>query len=188
MSKRKATSELRPTGVVGPLKEVKQLERAGFIIDVDETNAKSWRISIEADGKEKVLKTHGLDSLVTQLKAWAQITRGVAAIVLEICFADNHPYDPPFVRVVRPRFAMHTGHVTVGGSICTKLVTTDGWRSDMSTEALLRSILENMSDGNATIEMNPSLRSFDYTLEEALTAFKRVAAFHGWAPKVSAAV
>jgi hypothetical protein len=31
------------------------------------------------------------------------------------------------VRVIRPRFAFHTGHVTVGGSICIELLTSSGW-------------------------------------------------------------
>jgi hypothetical protein len=31
------------------------------------------------------------------------------------------------VRAIRPRFAFHTGHVTVGGSICIELLTSSGW-------------------------------------------------------------
>ena len=31
------------------------------------------------------------------------------------------------MRVIRPRFAFHTGHVTVGGSICIELLTSSGW-------------------------------------------------------------
>jgi ubiquitin-conjugating enzyme E2 Q len=182
MSKRKAVVDLRPKGVLGALKEITTLERSGFIVDVDEQDAKLWRISLT----KAVLGTHGLMTLVAQLKTWAQTERKLPVIVLEVRFAANHPCEPPFVRVVRPRFEMHTGHVTVGGSICTKLVTTDGWRSDISTEALLRSILENMNDGNARIDMRTAYRSHDYLIDEALAAFKRVAAHHGWAEGVSA--
>jgi len=39
----------------------------------------------------------------------------------------DYPVDPPFVRVVRPRFAFHSGHVTIGGSICMELLTRSGW-------------------------------------------------------------
>ena len=174
MSKRKALSA--PVGVLGALKEVRLLERAGFIVDVDEANAKSWHIALEP----KLLKQHGLGTLIDELKMWARTARKPVAIVLEVRFGDCHPFEPPFVRVVRPRFLARTGHVTVGGSICTKLLTTDGWRSDLSCEALLRSILENMSDGGARVDMSPSLRAVDYSLAEAVAAFKRVAIVHGW--------
>ena len=45
----------------------------------------------------------------------------------------------------------------------------------------MRSILENMSDGGAKVDMSPSLRAVDYSLAEAVAAFKRVAIVHGWA-------
>jgi hypothetical protein len=48
-------------------------------------------------------------------------------ITLHVTFPPNFPFSPPFIRVVRPRFAFRTGHVTVGGSICTLMLTNDGW-------------------------------------------------------------
>ena len=178
MSKRKATAELRPTRVLGALREVEPMERAGFIVDVDESNAKLWRVSLTT----KLLKTHGMATLATQLVAWAQRVRKQPVLVIEIQFADDHPREPPFVRVVRPRFRALTGHVTVGGSICSKLVTTEGWRPDMSTESLLRTIMEAMNDGGAAIDTGAS-SSIDYALEEAVIAFKRAAATHGWSSR-----
>jgi ubiquitin-conjugating enzyme E2 Q len=177
MSKRKATTA--PVGVLGVLKEVRSLERAGFIVDVNEANAKSWHIALEPS----VLKPHGLGTFIGELKLWARTVRKPVAVVLEVRFAEQHPFEPPFVRVVRPRFVARTGHVTVGGSICTKLLTTDGWRSDLSCEALLHSILENMNDGGAKIDM---VCGVDYSLAEALAAFKRVATDHGWTSRVAA--
>ena len=152
------------------------MERSGFLVDVDESNAKLWRVSLTTN----VLKTHGLDTLITQLHAWAHKVRKQPFIVLELQFAEHRPQDPPFVRIVRPRFQQHTSHRTVGGSICSKPVTTDGWRPDISTESLLRSILEAMNDGGATIDRT-GVCAYDYTIEEALAAFEHVALFHGWA-------
>ena len=68
----------------------------------------------------------------------------------------------------------------MGGSICSKLATADGWRPDISTESLLRTILEGMNDGEAKIEPT-AIFAYDYTMEEAMSANERVASFHGWA-------
>ena len=55
MSKRKASVDLRPGGVKGVMKELQTMEKAGFIVDVDESNAKLWRVSLNTS----ILKTHG---------------------------------------------------------------------------------------------------------------------------------
>ena len=176
MSKRKAgIADLRPSGMKSVMRELQTMEKAGFIVDVDEGNAKIWRVSVTAG----VLKTHGLGTLIVQLHAWAHRVRKPPVIVLELEFAGNHPFEPPFVRIVRPRFQQYTGHITVGGSICSKLVTADGWRPDISTESLLRTIFEAMNDGEAKIEPT-NISAYDYTKEEAVSAYKRVASFHGW--------
>jgi ubiquitin-conjugating enzyme E2 Q len=52
---------------------------------------------------------------------------GLEHITLHVTFPPNFPFSPPFIRVVRPRFAFRTGHVTLGGSICTLMLTNDGW-------------------------------------------------------------
>ena len=54
---------------------------------------------------------------------------GVEHVTLEMRFSKDYPHVPPFVRVVKPRFAFRTGHVTIGGSICMELLTTSGWSS-----------------------------------------------------------
>ena len=38
---------------------------------------------------------------------------GVDHILMEVLFPTGYPTDPPFVRVVYPRFSYHTGHVSV---------------------------------------------------------------------------
>jgi hypothetical protein len=49
-------------------------------------------------------------------------------IRLRITFPSRYPVIAPFCRIVRPRFKFHTGHVTIGGSICTDLLTSTGWQ------------------------------------------------------------
>ena len=45
-------------------------------------------------------------------------------IVLSVSFPSSFPAQPPYVRVIRPRFAFRTGHVTIGGSICTEMLSS----------------------------------------------------------------
>ena len=35
-------------------------------------------------------------------------------MLLRVVFNSNYPSSPPFIRVIRPRFQFHTGHVTIG--------------------------------------------------------------------------
>ena len=44
-----------------------------------------------------------------------------AEVVLKFEFPIDFPSRPPFVSVWRPRFMFHTGHVTIGGSICAQV-------------------------------------------------------------------
>ena len=50
-------------------------------------------------------------------------------VELEVKFPATFPFEPPFVRVLLPWFKMHSGHVTVGGSICMEFLTASGWSS-----------------------------------------------------------
>lgn len=182
MSKRKALTPTPRRAVGALVKEALALERVGFIVELDEADASRWQVSVEPS----VLKSHGLSLLIGDLRVWASMVRKPVAIVLEVRFGQDNPHEPPFVRVVRPRFKLHTGHVTAGGSICTKLLTTDGWRPELSVEAVLRSILENFGDGQGRVDTVSTMRGADYTLAEASDAFKRVASDHGWSSRVTA--
>ena len=98
-------------------------------------------------------------------------------IELELKFPPQYPHSPPFVRVVRPRFQFHTGHVTVGGSICQQDLTSQGWSSTTTVEGLLHSLQQLMIEGKARVDFDHPL---PYCFEEAKAAFDRVARDHGW--------
>jgi len=155
--------------------KVRAVEAAGFIVDFEDEDATRWTVALVP----RLLKQHGLNTLVSELKQWALRNRKPVAIVLEMRFGTRYPDEPPFIRVVRARFAFHTGHVTVGGSICTRMLTADGWVKSMTIEATLRALCENFNDGEAHIDTRPAFQ-VDYTLDEATDAFSRVAADHGW--------
>ncbi len=115
----------------------------------------------------------------------------VTSIVLEIRFPRAYPFEPPFVRVIRPRFLPFTmgggGHVTGGGAVCMELLTTSGWSPANSMESVLLQVRLAM----CSLEPKPGrLRSVvpspdphinsDYTVGEAISAYTRSAEAHGW--------
>ncbi|KAF6819978.1 ubiquitin conjugating enzyme [Colletotrichum sojae] len=112
----------------------------------------------------------------------------VSSIVLEIRFGQQFPLSPPFVRVIRPRFLPFSqkggGHVTAGGAMCMELLTNSGWSPVSSMESVLlqvRMAMCNLEPFPARL-MNAS-NSFgngDYGVGEAIEAYKRAAATHGW--------
>lgn len=100
------------------------------------------------------------------------------SITLMMRFPKDYPYSPPFIYVTKPRFMFHTGHVTVGGSICMELLTASGWRPVNDIESILMQIRSEMIEGGARLDL--SNHNMGYTESEAIEAFKRVARFHGW--------
>jgi ubiquitin-conjugating enzyme E2 Q len=81
------------------------------------------------------------------------------------------------VRVVRPRFAFHTGHVTVGGSLCNELLTRKGWSPENTIEAVLMTVRSSFMAGGARLDRS---NRADYTMQEAKVAYDRLVAQHGW--------
>jgi len=100
-------------------------------------------------------------------------------ILIELRFSKDYPFAPPFVRVVRPRFAFRTGHVTIGGSICMELLTNSGWNSTNDIESILIQIRAEMTGGNARLDAGMS-NTYEYTEQEAWEAFNRAAGTHNW--------
>jgi len=102
---------------------------------------------------------------------------GLEHITLHVTFPPNFPFSPPFIRVVRPRFAFRTGHVTVGGSICTLMLTNDGWIATYRLDQVMVDIGAMLTSGGGRLDL--SNRS-DYSEEEAMVAFRRMLDTHGW--------
>jgi len=98
-------------------------------------------------------------------------------VILRVTFPSSFPSVPPYIRVIRPRFVYRTGHVTIGGSICTEMLTNQGWSASMTMESVLLGIRTNMVEGGARID--PRIQ-VDYSEEEARQAFDRMVRDHGW--------
>ncbi|KAL0941040.1 ubiquitin conjugating [Colletotrichum truncatum] len=113
---------------------------------------------------------------------------GVNSVVLEIRFGQQFPLSPPFVRVIRPRFLPFSqrggGHVTGGGALCMELLTNSGWSPVSSMESVLlqvRMAMCNLEPFPARLMGSSGGSSTsDYGISEAIDAYKRAAAAHGW--------
>ena len=134
--------------------------------------------NLSTDMKRSIRKIAG-NALHSQIQEWFQKNgRGrTPGVHLKIKFPTDFPLSPPFVRVVCPRFQQWTGHVTIGGSMCTETLTKSGWIPEMTPIALMLHLKQNLIDGNGRVNMNYTC---DYTEKEADDAYKRVANDHGW--------
>eukprot|EP01080_Neovahlkampfia_damariscottae_P008109 gene8109-12570_t len=117
---------------------------------------------------------------VNDLKKYAKNHNGQDYVKLEMKFKENYPYRPPFIRVISPRFAFHTGRVTVGGSICFELLTQTGWNPVISLESIFLQIKLEMTNGSPRIDFG---NNHIYSESEAKEAFFRVANDHKWDTK-----
>ena len=73
---------------------------------------------------------------------------------MSVRFPVDYPKSVPFVRMIKPRFKWHTGHVTIGGSMCTELLTPAGWQP-MTVHALLLTVCQMLREGEARIQLKP---------------------------------
>ncbi|KAI2508223.1 hypothetical protein MHU86_6152 [Fragilaria crotonensis] len=99
---------------------------------------------------------------------------GLDHIELEMSFPDQYPFEPPFVRVVRPKFKKQSGFV-MNGALCMELLTKEGWNPVNDIESVIVSIrsLLVVGDGRlqAAVEMPASQR--DAILAAASNKHKR---------------
>jgi ubiquitin-protein ligase len=147
-------------------------ECTGISVAFERENLYIWLVSLDMNQFEVP------QELKRDFTAYAQHTKRPMMLEFEVRFGHNFPFSPPFLRIVRPRFAFHTGHVTVGGSICMQSLTSSGWIPVRTVESVFIEILFNMGEGGARLDL--SRLGQDYSLEEAEEAFTRVAKQHNW--------
>ena len=107
---------------------------------------------------------------------------GIKGVHIQVKFGPQHPTTPPFVRIIKPRFMQWMngggGHVTAGGSICIDMLTMKGWKKDITVDQVLMVVHQALSDTDPI----PArlIGTNEYGLQEAVSAYIRVANTHGW--------
>jgi hypothetical protein len=171
----KSTERAACTGVRYLGKQAMLLNDSDLVPKFEETNMTDWEVIVPP----YVLP----DALQQELRAWSKKFDKQGAITFHILFPNDYPRSVPFVRVVRPRFKYHTGHVTLGGSICNEMLTPAGWR-EMNVESLIYAVLGILQDGKAEIQMQPDVHCSspqdDYHLGFARVSYEAAARAHGW--------
>ncbi|CAG7554842.1 unnamed protein product [Fusarium equiseti] len=132
-----------------------------------------------------IVELHSFD--MNLALAQDMVRGGCSSIVVEVRFGASFPISPPFVRVIRPRFVPFAqgggGHVTMGGSICSELLTNSGWSPALSLEKVFLEVRMNLceKDPPARLErFERAMNAQDYNVFEAIDAYRRAATSHGW--------
>ena len=139
---------------------------------------------------EVIVDTHKLNPNTEFYKDSMELK--VNEIIFRIIFPPDYPLNAPFVYVRMPRFVQHTGHVTIGGSLCLDLLT-ENWSPSIKIETLIDSMLDEMmtevkpetedKTKNIILPNIPRINREDrrpYSLEESIWAFKNTIIKYGW--------
>ena len=165
---KKRSNNIRTKRLFSEYKKIIALNPAnvGFRVELmEEDNLDIWKIFIiNFDNNPKIKQD--LDKI------------DIKEVEMELNFPERYPIEPPFIRIVSPRFVYQTGHITSGGSICMELLTKSGWSAMYSIESLIIDIKCQIVEGDGQIDMNRWRQK--YTMEEAKQSFYRVANSHGW--------
>jgi ubiquitin-conjugating enzyme E2 Q len=86
---------------------------------------------------------------------------GIDHIELEMKFPEQYPFEPPFVRVVKPRFKRQTGFV-MNGALCMELLTKDGWNPINDIESVIVSIRSLLVVGDGRLQAASELSDTRY--------------------------
>ena len=147
------------------------LHELGWHIDEDRVeNMYQW-----------IVELHSFDPTLPLAKDMEK--RGIKSVVLELRFGKDYPMSPPFVRVIRPRFLSFArgggGNVTAGGAMCMELLTNDGWSAVSTVDSVLLQVRVAITSLDRPARLDTG-RSADYGVGEAVEAYMRACAAHGW--------
>lgn len=157
------------------IQKKEKLHELGWYVDPNLISGNLYQWIVELHSFEPEL------ALAKDLKA-----AKLKSVILELRFPPNYPMDPPFVRVIRPRFlefhAGGGGHVTLGGALCMELLTNSGWTAVTCIESLLLQVrLAITSTDPRPARLSPRQgNSRDYAVGEAVESYKRACVMHGW--------
>lgn len=124
-------------------------EEAGFsLAPQSEDSMEKWTIKLfQFDPDSNLAK----DMLVV----------GIDHIELEMKFPEHYPFEPPFVRVVKPRFKRQTGFV-MNGALCMELLTKDGWNPINDIESVIVSVRSLLVVGDGRLQAATDLTKARY--------------------------
>ena len=97
---------------------------------------------------------------------------GLDHIELEMSFPDQYPFEPPFVRVVRPKFKKQSGFV-MNGALCMELLTREGWNPVNDIESVIVSIRSLLVVGDGRLQAAVDMPASEREAKLASAATKK---------------
>jgi ubiquitin-conjugating enzyme E2 Q len=116
------------------LKNIQNNTKYNFL-DFQIIDENVWRVGMSVPENHNLYNTLSTYSSKFNIKPQLQF---------EITFPGSYPFEPPFIRIILPRFVNLQNFVTSGGSICMENITNSksdaGYNPTMSIENLLIAI------------------------------------------------
>lgn len=136
---------------------------AGYeVMQKDDSCMNKWTVKLfnfDPDSElHKDLLVLGLDHVELEMNFPDQVSgNALAVLIFLLCNRFSifnyfqYPFEPPFVRVVRPRFKRQTGFV-MNGALCMELLTNEGWNPVNDIESVIVSIRSLLVVGDGRLE------------------------------------
>lgn len=142
-------------------------DELGYSAEIVDDDIYLWRVNLYTD---KFDPDHPFTKSLLEY--------GISYVQFEMRFPERYPFEPPFVRVVSPRFEFRTGHITINGAICHQILAYGEWAASYFVSTLMTDIKCNILEGEAKLDKakwdNP------YSAYEAKADYERVMRSHGW--------
>jgi hypothetical protein len=125
-------------------------------------------------GTKRMIKS---SSFAEDVVAWCRTAKKEEGVKFEIHVSRKGLTEAPFVRMMYPRFMQYTGHITIGGSICSEVFTDNYWSPTITVDTFALLLLDTLSQGGAQVDFKIM---HEYSFKEAEKAYRRAVSYHGW--------
>ncbi len=98
-------------------------------------------------------------------------------VKLGIKFPSNYPFDPPFIRVIGPKFT-NPKYITNDGAICCEYLTKSNWLPVISIENLIIQIFSLIIQPN--LDQIENSKNLVYSYDLAVKSYETLAKGNGW--------
>jgi len=149
------------------MRQMKSMKEYSASID-SEQDASRWRVTVEISQCPEFLN-----------KAMKKSRNNKLQFI--VYFTSSFPFEPPFVRVESPVFVQGSGHVLLGGGVCSQVLSDSGWLPTFKMDSLIRSLLVLIDSGDPQIHKTERPSTYyGYSEEEARESYKRAKNKYSW--------